>query len=99
MRNEGLMVVLLLALGAVLPASCGGDDADSSLNVTWTFDAGDCAANGVATVRVTWGPQGGAMQTVEFACEDGSGNLGDIGDGGTYSITAQGLDASGVALA
>lgn len=95
MRNHALM----LALGAALAAACGGDDGDTSLVVSWIFDSGDCASNGVETVRVTWGPEGGATQTADFACQDGSGQLGDVGGGGTFSITAVGLDADGVALA
>jgi len=87
------------ALAAALTAGCGGDDSDSSLNVEWSFDSGDCASNGVVTVRVSWGPQGGTPETVEFACADGSGRLGDAAGGINYSITAEGLDASGAVVA
>lgn len=92
------MRTFLFALGVALCA-CGGDDADTSLNVTWTFDSGDCASNGVVTVRVTWGREGGANETVELACADGGGTLGDLGGGGTFDITAEGLDDAGTVRA
>lgn len=91
--------LFVLVLGAAPAVACGGDDADTSLDVAWIFDSGDCAANAVETVRVTWGPESSATETVDFACDDGRGTLGDIGDGGTFSITAEGLDAGGVARA
>jgi hypothetical protein len=87
------------ALLAVLLVACGGDDGDTSLNVTFVFDSGDCAANGVVTVRVTWGPEGGADETVDLVCADGGGALGDTGSGGTFGISAQGLDADGAVVA
>ncbi|MBN2497886.1 MAG: hypothetical protein JXR96_25050 [Deltaproteobacteria bacterium] len=93
MRTQTIALVLL----AGLMAACGAGG-DTSLNVTWTFDSGDCAANNVETVRVSWGPQGGEMQTAEFVCSDGQGLLGDL-SAGSYSITAQGLDAGGVVRA
>lgn len=101
MRNDLPVraLALIAVLGAALTAACGGDDADTSLAVSWTFDAGDCAANAVETVRVTWGPAGGATESVDFACADGQGTLGDTGSGGTFSIDAEGLDAAGVARA
>lgn len=90
--------VSVLILGVALVTSCGGDDDDdTSLNVAWSFESGDCATSGVQTVRVTWGPQGGATQSVDFACQDGVGLLGDTGGGGTFVVNAQGLDADGVA--
>lgn len=92
-------ILLGLAAAAAVAIGCGGDEGDATLVVSWTFDSGDCASNGVRTVRVTWGPEGGATQTVDFTCEDGSGRLGDVGDGGTFAITAEGLDASGAVLA
>jgi hypothetical protein len=84
----------------VLAASCGGgDDGDSSLNVSWTFASGDCDSAGVETVSVTWGPKGGEAKTVEFACEDGSGKLGNVAEGGgSYTFDAEGLDADGNAV-
>ncbi len=87
----------VLVLCACLVAACGGGG-DNSLKVTWTFDSGDCAANDVQTVRVSWGPQGGDAQTAEFACADGQGQLGNL-SAGSYSITAQGLDDVGVVRA
>jgi hypothetical protein len=79
---------------------CGsGDDGDTSLSVAWSFASGDCASLGVETVRVTWGPRGGATEIVEFACDDGSGRLGNVAEGGgSYSIDAEGLDADGMAV-
>jgi hypothetical protein len=66
--------------------------------VTWAFETGDCASNGVQTVRVTWGVAGGMTQDVEFACAEGKGKLGDFSVmGGAYSLTAIGLDGAGVA--
>ena len=83
----------------VTTAACGGSDGDTSLEVAWTFESGDCASNGVETVRVTWGPQGGPTEDVEFSCAEGSGTLGNVGEGGgSYSIDAEGLDANGVAI-
>lgn len=93
------IALLALVLGAVFTAACGGDDSETALRVSWTFDSGDCAANGLETIRVTWGPGGGATDSIDFACADGVGTLGDIGGGGTFSITAEGLDAGGVVRA
>jgi hypothetical protein len=87
---------LILALGVALVSACGGgDDGDTSLSVTWSFEAGDCAANGVETVRVSWGAKGEAPEAVDFACADGQGELGNPGHGGTFVITAEGLGADG----
>lgn len=87
---------LSFLLSVTLVAACGGDDdADTSLRVTWSFDEGDCAANGVETVRVTWGAEGEAPEAVDFACKDGQGELGDPGHGGTFVINAEGLDTDG----
>jgi hypothetical protein len=89
---------LTLAFGTmVTTAACGGSDGDPSLEVAWTFASGDCASNGVETVRVTWGPLGGQTEDVEFSCEEGHGTLGSSESGG-YSIDAEGLDANGVAV-
>lgn len=88
-------------LGVTLLSACGGGDdgGDTSLRVTWSFDEGDCAANGVETVRVTWGAEGEAPEAVDFACKDGQGELGDPGHGGTFVINAEGLDSDGRAWA
>lgn len=93
-RRWLLAGIVLVPLALVL--GCGGD-ADSTLEVAWSFESGDCASNMVETVRVSWGPQGGDTEAVDFACTDLSGTLGDIGEGGSFSITAEGLDAQGVA--
>lgn len=92
-------IALVFALGAAFATACGGDDGGTSLGVTWTFESGDCAANGLETIRVTWGPSGGATDSIDFACADGGGTLGEIGGGGSFSITAEGLDAGGVVRA
>lgn len=91
-------IILVLAL---LGAACGpGDEGGSStLEASWTFETGDCASNGVETVKVSASMQGGDTLEGEFACTDGSGELGEIAEGGTYSIEAQGLDADGVVRA
>lgn len=92
------MRTALLVL-SVVTSACGGARTDSALNVAWTFEGGgDCASNQVETVRVTWGPSGGAMADVEFPCASGQGKLGDLGPmGGSYVVSAVGLDAAGVA--
>lgn len=94
-----MRIVIAIAISVALASGCGGGDGDTSLGVTWTFDSGDCAANGLETIRVTWGAAGGATTSVDFACVDGGGTLGDIGGGGSFSITAEGLDAAGIVRA
>jgi hypothetical protein len=87
--------------GAVLfliASSCGGSDGPGPLDVNWTFAAGDCAANGVESVRITCAANGGASQSKTFPCSAGRGSLGSVGNG-TYSIKAEGLDGSGTARA
>lgn len=85
--------VLMLMLSA-----CGGAATDLSLNVAWKFEGGDCASNAIDKVRVSWGPAGASMQDVEFPCTAGQGKLGEFSSmGGSYAITAVGLDAAGVA--
>lgn len=91
-RSITLSVLALLAL------SCGVDHENQTLVVTWTFDAGDCASNNIETVRVTWGPQNGTLQTVDIPCSAGSASLGSLGEG-TYSLKGQGIDTSGIARA
>jgi hypothetical protein len=83
---------------ALLALSCGVNHDSQTLVVTWTFDAGDCASNNIETVRVTWGPQNGTLQTVNIPCGSGSASLGTVGEG-TYSLKGQGIDASGIARA
>lgn len=89
-----LVMIASLALAAT---SCGEtSDADLSLKVTWSFLSGDCTSNMVQTVRVGWGPAGGEQQSVDFDCALGQGKLGDLpATGGSYGITAKGLDATG----
>jgi hypothetical protein len=89
----------VVAVSALLcAAGCGSSEADTSLNVTWSFSSGDCASNAVQTVRVSWGPAGHPPQDVAFDCVAGRGKLGDIAaSGGQYAIAALGLDAGGVA--
>jgi hypothetical protein len=78
-------------------AACGGDDGGGALRVEWRFESGDCASNGVETVRITWGASGGERDEVEYPCSDGSGALGEAAEGKSYSIDAVGLDADGAA--
>lgn len=93
-------VPIAIAICAAHPlVGCGGDDGDTSLRVAWDFPSGDCESNRVETVLVTWGPQGGSVQDVEFPCVDGEGSLGSFGGGGTFTFDAVGLDANGVARA
>ena len=94
MRRSPFHLVLISAF----TAACGSSDSgDKTINVTWTFASGDCASSGVDAVHVTWGLQGGATQSKDFACVDGGGRLGEWSDPGTYTIAALGLDAGGVA--
>ena len=88
-----------VAFSALLcAAGCGASAADLSLNVTWSFLSGDCAANAAQTVRVSWGLSGQTPQDVAFDCAAGRGRLGGIAaSGGQYGITALGLDSGGVA--
>lgn len=82
----------------LLATSCGGSDGPGALEVSWTFDSGDCASNGVESVRVTCAATGGASQVKTFPCTAGRGSMGEIGNG-TYGIKADGLDASGISRA
>ncbi len=91
-----LSSVVLLTIG------CGpGDEVGSStLEASWTFESGDCASNGIETVKVSATKEGGDALEGEFACADGSGEIGEIDEsGGTYAIAAEGLDADGVVRA
>jgi hypothetical protein len=92
--------VFWLVFGAVFVTACdSGGSGNTSLNVTWIFESGDCAANNVQTVRVTWDPEGGMTQNKYFECETGAGKLGDFGSSGSFSIAAEGLDASSIVRA
>ena len=83
----------LLALFTLLSAACGGDDdGAASLAVTWAFEAGDCASNGIERVDITVTPG----ETASFSCATGQGIVGDIFAGETHSILAQGLDSGGI---
>jgi hypothetical protein len=86
---------LLFVIG-LFTVACGDDDGYTSLAVAWSFDAGDCASNNVETVRVGWAPQGGAMQAIEFPCTDGMGKIGEVDGPGSFSLSADGVDAQGV---
>lgn len=92
MKTRSLPLVFALGLFTI---ACADEDDDTSLNVAWSFDAGDCASNDVDTVRISWGPQGGATQMVEFPCTDGIGKVGDADGPGSYSFNADGVDAEG----
>ncbi len=87
-------------IGSILVlAGCGaGDSGDNALNVTWTFASGDCESTSVAAVRIGWTLAGGTLTESEFPCVDGGGKLGEFAEGGgTYTITAEGLDVARVA--
>jgi hypothetical protein len=93
-----LRPLVSLAVVSSCVASCGEAPEDRALNVTWSFLSGDCASNAVKTVRVTWGPSGAVTQKADFECAAGQGKLGELSsEGGSYGITAEGLDAAGVA--
>ena len=82
-----------------LLAACGSEGgSDRALKVTWAFETGDCTSNAITKVKVSWGPSSGAKQDVTFDCAAGEGVLGETAaEGGSYGITAVGLDAGGVA--
>lgn len=95
---RGLGVIILWLGFLFLASHCDDGDEESSLVVAWTFDSGDCASNGVETVRVAATPSGGEPLTGEATCDAQSVDLGSVG-AGSYSIVAQGLDAGGVVRA
>lgn len=93
MRSLSLAVLLGLA-------GCGseGGSNDRTLKVTWAFETGDCASNNIVKVRVSWGAVGETKTDVDFDCSAGQGTLGETSaSGGSYGITAVGLDSGGVA--
>lgn len=94
--NKTLPALLLCLIISALACS-GDDEADTSFNVTWSFEQGDCASNGVKTVQVSWNLGEQSPKTSTFDCSAGAGKLGEFGSGGTYGIRAEGLDAGGVA--
>lgn len=95
--NASTICASLCLIG--LFAACGGGESDTeSFVVEWTFEAGDCASNGVERVRVTVSSDGGAPTTAEFACADGGGDLGVLG-AGSYSVQVEGLSADGSVVA
>ncbi|MEW5740861.1 MAG: hypothetical protein AB1938_18220 [Myxococcota bacterium] len=97
MLRQVALSIAVLSFASSL-SSCGSSTSDLSLNVTWSFQTGDCATNNVTTVRVTWGPSGGTLTDVDFPCAAGGGKLGELSpSGGSYTIRAEGLDAGGVA--
>jgi hypothetical protein len=86
------------ALAALVLLGCGDDSEGEPLDVAWVFESGDCASNGIETVRVVVSPGDGSPTEIEFACADGLGTVGKL-DGGTYDIAAEGLDANDQAVA
>lgn len=94
MRALLLVVVLCSPL-----LSCDGEGGDDrTLSVEWKFESGDCASNAITKVKVSWGPSGGTKTDKEFDCGAGQGVLGETAEGGgSYGITAEGLDSGGVA--
>ena len=94
-RNGLCALVVVSLLTSCGDGSGGGPD---PLNVAWTFPDGDCAANGVETVRVTVTQGGSTTSDGEFACSDGSGDLGAVGEG-SYGVKVEGLDADGNVVA
>lgn len=96
---------LLVMMLAMMAAACGGDgegkgSGSDALDVSWSFESGDCASHGIETVKVTVTPEGGEPEEASFDCAAGSGEVGTIDEaGGTYDVTAEGLDADGVVRA
>ena len=99
MKPKNLFASLCVPL-LLLPAlsGCGDETESEPLVVAWEFPEGDCASNEVETVRVTRSQDDETVQEEEFACADGSGNLGQI-DEGSHGILAEGLDADGEVVA
>ena len=64
-----------LAVFVVLAACDSGPSANLDLNVTWSFDSGDCASNNVKTVHVSWGTGSASTMTSDFECSAGTGKL------------------------
>jgi len=93
MRSLSLVVLL----GVVGCGSEGGSDA-RELKVSWVFESGTCASNDITRVLVSWGAVGETKTDVDFDCAAGEGKLGETSaSGGSYGITAVGLDSGGVA--
>jgi hypothetical protein len=92
-----------LAIGALLLAiACSSSDEEQTqtlLRVSWIFEAGDCASNGIDGVRVEWGPSGAARTRLDLACAAGGAALGPIELGRPYDVVASALDAGAVVRA
>lgn len=95
--NSRILAIALFVSPFFLVA-CGDDDGAGPFGVAWTFESGDCASNGVETVSVEVLENGSVVDSGEFACTDGRGDLSEL-PGGTYSVEAEGVDADGVARA
>jgi hypothetical protein len=92
---RSLSLVVLLGLAGC--GSEGGSD-DRALKVSWVFETGSCTSNNITKVKVSWGAVGETKTDVEFDCSAGEGTLGETSaSGGSYGITAVGLDSGGVA--
>jgi len=85
------------AIALMCLAGCVDDSENVAVAVAWVFADGDCASNGIETVRVEVTRSSGAPLTGEAACQEGRVELGTAEGGG--SIVAQGLDAGGVVRA
>lgn len=92
------MRTLLLAV-LVGAAGCSSSSGQEALDfkVTWSFEAGDCAANAVETVRVTWGRSGQAPTDARLDCTSADALLGEFSaEPASYAVSVAGLDAAKV---
>ena len=88
---------LSIALALLFIAACGTEKTNSPLVVTWKFAAGDCASNGVEKVRVQATRSFASPVSAEAVCTAQRVELGQA-QAGSYSISAQGLDAKGAVV-
>jgi hypothetical protein len=90
--RRSFLSLMLFTVGA-----CGGSDAGTTdLTVAWSFPSGDCATNGIKTVRVAWTAPGTPQRSSDFPCTALQGKLGTLTKG-SHAIAAEGLDGGGVA--
>jgi hypothetical protein len=77
---------------------CFNDNESGDLLVTWTFSTGDCVSNKIEKIRVKVTSSDGDVLTGEAACSAPNVNVGSVSNK-TYTVTAQGIDASGTVRA
>ena len=95
---DGRKLTATLIMSAQLSTACGGQDGVEPFGVAWSFPMGDCASNDVETVRVTVLQSGAEVDSGEFACTDGRGDLSELSSG-SYDVEAEGLAADGTVMA